>query len=479
MQPSVIFAIILIYFAVLMTIAFLTSRNANSEDFYTGSRRSPWFLIAFGMIGASLSGVTFVSVPGDVGANQFAYLQMVIGYFFGYLVVARVLMPVYYKLNLTSIYTYLEQRFGFYSYKTGASFFLLSRTIGSAARLFLVANVLQFVVFDAWNVPFWLTVLVTVVFIWLYSFKGGVKTIIWTDTIQTVFMLVTLVMTVVIISQSLDLNFSSLITTIKKSDYSQIFFFDDWRDKRFFIKQFLSGAFITIVMTGLDQDMMQKNLSCKNIKDAQKNMLWFSIILIVVNLLFLTLGALLYLFIQNKGIAMPASADGLFPLIASQHLGVVAPVVFIIGLTAAAYATSDSALAALTTSFTIDILSPKNQSEKQLLRTRTIVHLGFTFLIFLVIMLMRLVDNSNMISIIFTIAGYTYGPLLGMYAFGLFTKWQVKDKYVPIVAIASPLLCLAIHFSCLHLWNYKFGYEMLLFNGALTFLGMVLLRKES
>jgi len=467
-----------IYFAVLFLISYITGRKADNAAFFLGNRKSPWFVVAFGMIGASLSGVTFISVPGWVGTNQFSYMQMVLGYLAGYLVIANILMPMYYKLNLTSIYTYLQTRFGRVSYKTGAWFFLLSRVIGASFRLYLVASVLQLTVFDSLNIPFYITVILTILLIWLYTFKGGIKTIIWTDTLQTLFMLTAVGFSVYYISQSMNLNFNSLIDTVKKSDYSQVFFFDDWKDKRFFFKQFIAGAFITIVMTGLDQDMMQKNLSCKNIGEAKKNMYWFSFILIPVNLLFLSLGALLFIFAQQNGITIPNQTDNLFPLIASGGLlPPVLTVLFILGLIAAAYSSADSALTALTTSFSVDILDiEKIKDKKKQQQIRKQSHVAFSVILIIVILIFRAINDQNVISAIFTVAGYTYGPLLGLYAFGLFTKYQVYDKYVWIVAVASPALTYLINiYSQDLLWGYKFGFELLIVNGLITFLGLALL----
>ena len=477
-SATLILVTIAVYFALLFLISFITGRKADNAAFFLGNKKSPWFVVAFGMIGASLSGVTFISVPGWVGSSQFSYMQMVFGYLAGYFVVANILMPMYYRLNLTSIYTYLEKRFGKTSYKTGSWFFLLSRVIGASFRLYLVASVLQLTVFDAWHIPFYLTVTLTILLIWLYTFKGGIKTIIWTDTLQTLFMLSAVGFSVYYISQSLNLNFNSLIETVQQSDYSQIFFFDDWKDKRFFFKQFLAGAFITIVMTGLDQDMMQKNLTCKNIGEAKKNMYWFSFILIPVNLLFLSLGALLFIFAQQNGIAIPKQTDNLFPLIASS--GLLSPaltVLFILGLIAAAYSSADSALTALTTSFSVDILDvEKIKDKKEQQRIRKQSHLAFSVVLIIVILIFKAINDQNVISAIFTVAGYTYGPLLGLYAFGLFTKYQVYDKYVWVVAVISPVLTYFINQNSEDiLGGYKFGFELLILNGIITFAGMGIL----
>jgi len=472
--------IITMYFGVLLLIGRLTSRNANNEAFFVGNRQSPWYIVAFGMLGASLSGVTFISVPGYVGDTQFSYLQLVMGYLLGYFVVANILLPLYYRLNLTSIYTYLDTRFGFSSYKTGAAFFLVSRIVGASFRLFLVATVLQISIFDAWGVPFMVTVVVTILLIWLYTNRGGIKTIIWTDTLQTAAMLTAVVLTIFFITKQMNLSFGEMVRAISESEYSRVWFFDDWNDKRHFLKQFFSGAFITIVMTGLDQDMMQKNLSCRNLSDAKKNMYWYGFAFLPVNLIFLSLGVLLFIFANQMGIAIPAQTDELFPIIATQgYLPKAVSILFILGIIAAAYSSADSAITALTTSFTVDILNPKNKTELEIKSIRKKVHIGISILIALVIMLFRAINDQSVISALFTVAGYTYGPLLGLYAFGLFTPFVVRDKWVPIVAILSPVFCyfLSIYSESLF-GGYKFGFELLIVNGAITFIGLLLLSKR-
>ncbi|MDY0198240.1 MAG: sodium:solute symporter [Tenuifilaceae bacterium] len=480
MEPIWVIFIIVVYFGVLLLVGAYTSRNATNESFFLGNRQSPWYVVAFGMLGASLSGVTFISVPGYVGNSQFSYLQLVMGYLLGYFVVANVLLPLYYRLNLTSIYTYLDTRFGFYSYKTGATFFLISRVIGASFRLFLVATVLQVSVFDAWGVPFIVTVIVTILLIWLYTNRGGIKTIIWTDTLQTAILLIAVVLTIYFIAKQMDLSFVQMVKVIKGSEHSRTWFFDDWNDKRHFIKQFFSGAFITIVMTGLDQDMMQKNLSCRNIGDAKKNMYWYGFAFLPVNLIFLSLGVLLFIFANQQGIPIPEQTDELFPIIATQgYLPKVVSILFILGIVAAAYSSADSALTALTTSFTVDILNPKNKTENELKRIRRTVHIFVSILIAIVIMVFRAVNDQNVISAIFTVAGYTYGPLLGLYAFGLFTRFKVRDKWVPVVAIISPILCYFLSMYSEILFNgFKFGFELLMVNGAITFFGLLLLSKR-
>lgn len=479
MNPLLISSFVLGYFLLLILVSYFTSKGADNETFFSGKKQSHWFLVAFGMIGASLSGVTFISIPGWVGATQFSYMQVVMGYFFGYIVIATVLMPLYYRLNLVSIYSYLNERFGFYSYKTGASFFILSRIIGSAFRLFLVANVLQILVFNQWNVPFFVTVAITILLIWLYTFKGGIKTIVWTDTLQTLFMLISVGITIYIISTKLGLGIGDLYHEVKSSKYSQVFFFDDWNDKRHFVKQFFSGMFITIVMTGLDQDMMQKNLTCKNINDAKKNMFTFSIVLIFVNLAFLVLGALLFIYADKIGLHIPARTDDLFPLIASTHLNMFAGVLFVLGLIAAAYSSADSALTALTTSVCVDFLSIDLKTNDKKESTRKRVHVLISFVMFITILLFSLISDESVISSVFKAAGYTYGPLLGLYAFGLFTKLNVKDNWVPLICIISPIISYILNMYSVELFNgYQFNFEILIVNGLLTFVGLLLISKK-
>lgn len=481
MSALLLFSIIIGYFLVLILISAITSRHADNDSFFLGNRKSPWYIIAFGMIGASLSGVTFISVPGWVGSSQFTYMQMIIGYLFGYYVIANVLIPIYYKLELPSIYTYLEKRFGKISYKTGAFFFLLSRTIGSAFRLFLVANVLYVTVFEKWNIPFWLTVVTTILLIWLYTKRGGIKTIIWTDVLQTAFMLSAVVLTIILIGREMGLNTEGIIKTIRESEYSKIWEWNDWRSKYHFVKQFLGGAFIAIVMTGLDQDMMQKNLSCRNVKDAKKNIYWMSISLIPVNLIFLSIGALLFIFANSQGIPIPENTDDLYPMIATGgYISTIVGILFILGLVAAAFSSADSALTSLTTSFTIDILNGRRLAGEKLTMIRKRVHIMISVIMILTILLFRVINDQNVIAAVFTVAGYTYGPLLGMFAFGLFTKVEVNDKWVPVVAILSPVISYYLSAYSMELFNgYKFGFELLIVNGLLTFIGLWILKKNS
>jgi len=471
MQPLHIILLIVSYFAVLLFISYLTGKSANNKTFFKADNSSPWYLVAFGMIGASLSGVTFISVPGWVESQSMSYMQMVLGYIVGYAVIGLVLLPLYYRLNLTSIYTYLQDRFGDYSYKTGASFFLLSRTVGASFRLFLVANVLQLLLFDAYGIPFWLTVSITILLIWLYTFKGGIKTIVWTDTLQTLFMLTAVGICIYTISSEMQIN--NIFSYVAGNELSKTFFFDDVKAGNYFWKRFLAGAFVAIVMTGLDQDMMQKNLTCKNLKDAQKNMFWFTIVLVIVNFFFLALGVLLTDYAQKNGIE--AHKDQLFPIIANEGtLGLTTAIFFLLGLIAAAYSSADSALTSLTTSFSIDILEiDKKKSEEDQEKTRKKIHILFSFILIATILVFKyFIADQSVIAKIFTFANYTYGPLLGLYAFGLFTKLKVKDKAVPFVCIASPFITFLVNYLCLDFYNFDFGFALLILNGFITFIGL-------
>ncbi len=474
MTPILILGIFLVYTLVLFIITYFTSRKATSHSFFLGNKVSPWFVVAYGMIGASLSGVTFMSVPGWVKDTQFSYMVVVFGYLFGYFVIALVLLPLYYKLRLTSIYSYLEQRLGFWSYKTGAGFFILSRTVGASLRMFLVINVLQVFVFDSWHVPFWVNVMIFITLIILYTLKGGIRTIIWTDTLQTTFMLLAVILSIIYISRELGKPFSELLPLVKEKGLFKMFF-TDWHHERFFLKQFFSGMFITITMTGLDQEMMQKNLSCKNIKEAQKNMFTFSGILIFVNFLFLLLGAILMIYAQKMNITV-STTDALFPTIALNYLGPVAGIVFLIGLISAAFPSADGALTSLTTSFSIDFMGLDKKpgiSEKIRTRMRYIVHISIAIIFFVCILIFRKVNNNAVIDNLFTIAGYTYGPLLGMFTFGLFTKRIAFDRATPFIGVLSPVLCYFLSRYSVELFNgYKFGFELLLLNGFLTFVSL-------
>jgi Na+/proline symporter len=499
LSPIVILGIIAAYFAVLVLISFLTSRGgSDNDDFFLAGRKSPWPLVAFGMIGASLSGVTFISVPGAVGAggvNQaFSYMQVVFGYLLGYLFIAMVLLPLYYRLGLTSIYEYLRTRIGPHAYKIGAFYFLLSRTIGAAFRLFLVAIVMQEFVTGPMGIPFAVTVAIAIALIWAYTFRGGIKTIVYTDTLQTFCMLVSAGLTVYYVGAALETDLGGMVALIRNSDYSQLFFFEGgWSDPNNFFKQFFSGALITIVMTGLDQDMMQKNLSMPNFRDAQKNMAVFSFVLLFANLLFLALGALLYIYATSVGLEIPASSDQLYPSIALLHLPPVAGILFILGLIAAAYSSADSALTALTTSFCVDFLGMNDtamadkdaEMRKEDRKRRLYVHLGFSVLLFIVILVFRGVANQAVINSLFKAAGYTYGPLLGLFTFGLFTRLRVREitmlgKYrVPalvLVCFAAPVISMLVdQYSARLMGGFQFGFLILAFNGLLTFLGLVAL----
>ncbi len=472
MNTTVALVILIVYFGMLIAVSFYTARGADTTTFFTANRQSPWWLVAFGMIGTSLSGVTFISVPGAVGKIGFSYFQVVLGYIIGYIVIGTVLMPLYYRLNLISIYGYLEKRFGFWSYKTGAGFFLLARTVGSAVRLYVAAGVLQIALFNGLGVPFEVSVLITIALIWVYTFKGGVKTIILTDSLQTIFLITAVVLTIVLISQELGLSFGQLVQTVQDDPNAQIFFWDK-NDPKNFYKQFISGAFIAIVMTGLDQDLMQKNLTCKNIGEAQKNMFWFTTTLVVVNFLFLSLGVLLYVFAQREGIAIPARTDDLYPLLALNHLGLVVAITFLLGITAATYASADSALTALTTSFCVDFMNVEGRPEVERSRIKHIVHIGFSLLFYVVILIFRQVNSKEVITAVFDIAGYTYGPLLGLYAFGMFNKRPVMDRVVPFICLASPVLTYIVNEnSAAWFGGYQFGFERLLLNGLFTYAGL-------
>ena len=479
MSPLLIILFVLGYFVFLIGISYFTaSKSDSNEAFFTGNRQSPWYIVAFGMIGTSLSGVTFISVPGWVATSQFSYMQMVLGYLIGYLVIGLVLMPLYYKMNLVSIYSYLESRFGFRAYKTGAWFFLVSRVLGASFRLYLVAMVFQLAIFKPlnWDVPFFVTVLLTIILIWLYTFRGGIKTIVYTDTLQTLFMLTAVGVTLYVVGNALNLDGEfGLIETIANHEYSQIFFFDDWKSGKFFWKQFLAGTFIAIAMTGLDQDMMQKNLTCRNVKDAQKNMFWFSISLVLVNLLFLTLGVVLYIFINQQGIPMPEKADYLYPMLAvGGHLGPVVGMLFILGLIAAAYSSADSALTALTTSFCVDILGIERKKFRDPAKTRKLVHVGMSIVLLIVITGFQMINNESVIKSLFIAAGYTYGPLLGMFAFGILSKKESNDRWIPLICIISPIFCYFLKDFSLKLFDYTFGFELLILNALLTMLGLLI-----
>lgn len=496
MSSTVILAFVVAYFVLLLAIAWYTSRGADNESFFIGQKKSNWLLVAYGMIGTSLSGVTFMSVPGEVNAKHFAYMQVVIGYFIGYVVVAFVLLPLYYRLNLTSIYSYLKGRLGNVSYKTGASFFLLSRTLGASIRIYLVLIVLQHFLFDNIGfvqvtplnesvfyplMPFPVTVVVILFMILLYTFNGGVKTIIWTDMLQTTGMILALIITIALINNELGFSFGQLFSAISAKGYTETFQTTDWKAGNFFLKQILGGAFVTITMTGLDQEMMQKNISVSTVGKSQKNMMLFSVILVAVNMLFLILGGALYLFMEAKGISFPAKSDETFSTVALQHLPPVAGLIFIVGLVSALFPSADGALTALTSSFCIDILNLKdnNWSEEKKTKVRRTVHITVTVLFVILILLYQKLIEASVISTILKVAGYTYGPLLGLFAFGILTGRKTIERFVPLVCLLSPLICwfLSEH-SKEWFSGYQFGFELLLVNGLITFIGLFLVSRK-
>ena len=474
MNSYIILSIIAIYFGILLLIAWITGRKSTSNDaFFLGNRKSPWYIVSIGMIGTSLSGVTFVSVPGMVRSIDMTYMQTVFGFFFGYILIAKVLLPLYYKLKLTSIYSYLGDRIGKRSYKTGASFFLLSKIVGAAARLYLVVLILQHYVFSTWNIPFWVTVIISIFLVWLYTYRSGIKTIIWTDTLQALCLVAMLVVIIWKVKDAMDLDMGGMVQTLTENPHFRIFEFNDWHSTQHFVKQFFSGIFITIVMTGLDQDMMQKNLSCKSLKDAQKNMYTYGFAFTPVNFLFLALGVLLLSLASQKNIELPALNDDILPMFCTSGiLGHSILIFFTIGIIAAAFSSADSALTALTTSFCVDILGVEKEEANKAKRTRLMVHLLISALFAIIILIFKAVNSRSVIDAIYMIASYTYGPLLGLFVFGLFTKKQPRDKYVPYICILSPLICFATDYLVKQHTGYAFGYEMLMLNGAITFFGL-------
>jgi len=482
MSPILTLITIVAYFAVLFAVSYFTGRKADNAGFFSGNRKSPWYVVAFATIGAAISGVTFVSVPGMVAGSGFSYLQMVLGFTVGQLIIAFVLIPLFYRMNLVSIYEYLENRFGLLTYNTGAWFFFVSKMMGASIRLFIVCVVLQLLVFGPLNLSFILNVIFTVGIVWLYTFRGGVKTLIWTDSFKTFCLIVSVGLCIYYISGNLETNGSNIFSAIFSSDMSRIFFFDDFNDRRYFFKQFLAGVFTVIAITGLDQDMMQKSLSCKNFRDSQKNMITGGILQIGINLLFLMLGVLLYSYATSKAVVLPAKGDEVFPFLATQgYFPFIVSLLFIIGLISAAYAAAGSALTALTTSFTIDILkSTKQKTEKETVAIRQKVHVGMAIIMGIVIYVINLLNNASVIDTVYKFASYTYGPLLGMFAFGIFTKWKVRDRWTPFVAVASPVLCLVLDLNS-KVWfkGYEFSHERLIFNALFTFIGLCLLiRRE-
>ncbi|MES2567512.1 MAG: sodium:solute symporter [Bacteroidota bacterium] len=491
MSPTLIIICIALYFGGLLLIAYVTSKNTTADSYFSGNHASPWYAVAFGMIGDSLSGVTYISVPGKVGAANFSYLQLVLGYFVGYFIISKVLLPIYYKMNLISIYTYLETRFGKHTQKTGAFFFILSRILGASGRLYLAAGVIQFFVFDrieSVHVPFWLSVSVILALMLLYTYKGGIKTLVWTDTFQSLFLVLGVVVSIAIIIHKMDIGFGQAVSNIVNSEYSKTFFWD-WHKSNFFVKEFIGGIFIAVAMTGLDQNMMQKNLSCKSLGDAQKNIFWFSIVMVIVNIFFLSLGVLLYQYYAHAVIDLPMNAetgkiitDKVFPNLALNHLGVFAGLIFIIGLTAATFSSADSVLTTLTTSTYVDMLEYDRNlilTEKQKAKRRTFIHIGFAVILWLVIIVFDILNQRAIIDTILMLAGYTYGPLLGLFAIGLFTKWNLNDRAVPVICVIAPIVTYVIaNYVIKTMTSYEVGNELILINAGITILGLRLVKRN-
>ncbi len=482
MSPILVLAVLVSYFAVLFLISRITSRKVNVDTYFTGNRQSPWFVVAFGMIGASLSGITFISVPGEVGNTNFYYFQLVLGYLVGYFVIATVLLPLYYRLKLVSIYSYLETRFGAVSHKTGSLFFLISQSIGASLRLFVVSGVLHLALFQYYHIPFMLTVVITILLIWAYTNKAGIKTIVWTDIFQTSMMLLSVGVTIYIVSRDMNLSFGEMTNTIINSEHSTIFNWD-WKFEKNFYKQFITGIVVAIAMNGLDQNAMQKSLTCRNLKEAQKNIFLYSIILVVTNLIFLSLGVLLFAYVQISGIVLPLDqagkildTDNLFPSLALNQFGTTAGIIFMLGIASAAFSSADSALTSLTTAFYTDFLLLDHKTDKEKTRIRKRINIAFALILITIIMIFRVLNNDSVINTVFTIAGYTYGPLLGLYSFGLFTKYKVKDRWVPVVAILSPLMAWLLNLLMIKLFGFYLGYTLLFFNGLITFAGLWLIR---
>ncbi|MDF2449274.1 MAG: sodium:solute symporter [Bacteroidota bacterium] len=492
MSPSLIIVCIALYFGGLLLIAYITSKNSTAESYFSGNHASPWYAVAFGMIGDSLSGVTYISVPGKVGSANFSYLQLVLGYFVGYFIISKILLPIYYKMNLISIYTYLETRFGKRTQKAGAFFFIISRVLGASGRLYLAAGVIQFFVFDrieSVHVPFWLSVSVILALMLLYTYKGGIKTLVWTDTFQSLFLILGVVVSIAVIIHKMDIGFGQAVSNIVSSGYSKTFFWD-WHKSNFFVKEFIGGVFIAVAMTGLDQNMMQKNLSCKSLADAQKNIFWFSVVMVIVNIFFLSLGVLLLQYYSHAFIDLPMNADTgkvitdkIFPNLALNHLGIFAGLIFIIGLTAATFSSADSVLTTLTTSIYVDILEyDKNEflSGKQKSQRRTFIHVGFAMVLWLVIIVFDILNERAIIDTILMLAGYTYGPLLGLFAIGLFTKWNLNDRFVPVICVVSPVVTYILaNYVVKAMTTYEIGNELIIINAGITVLGMLLIKKTA
>lgn len=487
-MATTILTVFIVYTILILLIAHITSKKSTNEAFFNGNRKSPWFVVAYGMIGASLSGVTFMSVPGGVYTGHFTYLGIVFGYVIGYAVIAWILLPLYYKLKLTSIYSYLEMRFGQNSEKTGAAFFIISRLIGSALRMYLVVFVLYEFVFKTFGIPFFVPAIIFVALILIYTFKGGIKTVVWTDTLQTTFLILAAVLTVVFLLKKLDMSIFEVLSLSAEKGITKVFE-TDWTNNKFFVKQILSGAFITITMTGLDQDMMQKNLTCKTLRDAQKNVMTSSLLFIIVNIIFLCLGATLIFYAQQTGFQLPVNEnnvvinDMIFPSIAFS-LSSLTSIFFIIGIIAAGYSSADGTLTALTTTFCFDFMHiDKNTklTENEIAKRRKIIHICFAVLYLLIIILFRPFHNDSLIDKLFDIAGYTYGPLLGLYSFGLFVKNKTpNDKLVPYIAVLSPVISYLLNLYSEELFfGYKFGFEILIVNGLITFMALLAISKKT
>lgn len=475
MTTGLVLTVLLAYFGLLIIVSFFTGKKADNETFFTANRTSPWYLVAFGMIGASLSGVTFISIPGEVGSSHWTYLPVVLGNCIGYVVIAVVLLPLFYKLNLVSIYSWLGTRFGENARLTGSFFFIISQLVGASFRLFLVVGVLQLAVFDAMGIPFAATVFITIGLVWVYTFRGGIKTIVWTDALQTIFMLISVVLTIVVICRSMGFDFGAMVSTVRESDLSRTFEFD-WRSGHNAVKQFLAGIAITVSLNGLDQNMMQKNLTCRTLKACRTNMFSFSGLFLIANVLFLMLGALLYIYAAENGITLPEKTDDVFAYLSLNHFGLVAGLFFLLGITAAAYSSVDSSLTALTTSFSIDFLKidPRDAGQK---RRRILVHLSFSVLMCLVIILFRELNNSSVVNTLLKAVGYTYGPILALFTFGLVTRYQVKPRLLPVVCLLSPVISYIINCNSEQwLWGYRFGFEILLLNGLICFVGLGMIK---
>lgn len=481
MNASIIIATIFIYIAILFTVAYISGRKADNQGFFVGNRSSSWWMVMLAMVGAAMSGVTFVSVPGMVAASGFSYFQMALGFMTGYFIIAFLLIPLFYRMNLVSIYGYLENRFGTGAYKTGAWFFFISKLLGASVRLFLICVVLQLLLFEPYGLPFWLNAAVTVLLVLLYTFRGGVKSLIWTDTLKTLCLVLSIGLSIWFVCQRLDMSFTEMVATVKSSEHSRIFFFDDINDRRYFFKQFLAGIFSVIAMTGLDQDMMQRSLACKNYSDSQKNMVVSAILQTLIIFVLLTLGVILYTFAERMNITLPPLSDNMFGTVAtSPQMPLIVGILFILGLVSATYSAAGSALTALTTSFTIDVLgADKRFDDLKLTKVRKGVHIAMAVAMFLVICILHRLNSTNVIDAVYTLASYTYGPILGLFAFGILTKWSVKSRYVGIVAVVAPILCFVLQQNS-ERWfgGYKFSYELLIVNALITFVGLMLLIKR-